>query len=265
MIPSEIPLSLHGKVAIVTGASRGIGRAIAERLALQGARVLLTARDGVRLKDAVASIATRGGLAAYRAVDLREASAGAQVVAEAVRLFGQVDLLINNAGATKRGDFTALTDGDWQDGFELKFFGTVRLTRAAWPLLKAGRGSVIMIAGIGGRTPGPHFAIGGSVNAALLSFTKALADVGVTDGVQVAAINPGFVRTDRFQPRLEAFAREKGLDLAAAEIQLVQEHGVRRVGEPADVANLVAYLVSPAGQYLHGSLIDLDGGQTKTI
>src|SRR5207245_3079724 len=96
--------------------------------------------------------------------------------------FGTIDILVNNAGATKRGEFERLSEEDWADGFALKFFGAVRLTRAAWPHLKQQSGSVINIAGVGGPTPGAQFAIGGSVNAALLSFTKALADVGVRDG-----------------------------------------------------------------------------------
>ena len=102
-----------------------------------------------------------------------------------------------SAGATRRGEFTALTDDDFLDGFALKFFGAVRLLRAAWPWLKISRGSVVNIAGIGGRTPGAQFAIGGSVNAALLSLTKSLAATGVAQGIQVNALSPGAIRTDR--------------------------------------------------------------------
>jgi 3-oxoacyl-[acyl-carrier protein] reductase len=264
MSSTEPNLPLKNKVALVTGASRGIGRAIAEKLAHANTRVMLTARDETKLKEAVATIAAAGGTAAFCVADLREEAAATTVIAETLRVFGQLDILVNNAGATKRGDFSALTDADFQDGFALKFFGAVRLTRLAWPHLKITRGAIINIAGVGGRTPGPQFTIGGSVNAAMLSFTKAIADVGLTDGVHVAAINPGMIRTDRFQTRLQTFAKEKGLDLAAAETQMVKESGVARIGEPSDVANLVAYLVSPAGSYLHGSIIDLDGGQTKT-
>lgn len=191
-----------GKSAIVTGASRGIGRAIAIQLARHGANVLLTARDATRLNEVAAEIRGLGRQAAVCAVDLRVATAGAQVVAAAISAFGAIDIVVNNAGATKRGDFLQLTDDDWSDGFALKLHGAVRLTRAAWPHLTIRRGSVVNIAGVGGRTPGADFAIGGAVNGAMLSFTKALADVGVRDGVQVNAINPGFVRTDRFTARL---------------------------------------------------------------
>jgi 3-oxoacyl-[acyl-carrier protein] reductase len=151
------------------------------------------------------------------------------------------------------------------DGYALKFFGMVRLLRAAWPELKKRRGSVVNIAGVGGRTPGTQFTIGGSVNAAVLSFTKAMADVGVQDGVQVNAINPGAVRTARLTTRLQAIAKEKGISVADAEAVMVQDSGIVKIGEPEDVANLVAFMVDPANRYLHGALIDLDGGTTKTM
>lgn len=247
---------LQGKVAIVTGASRGIGRAIALQLGRCGASIVLTARDEAAL-DAVAREIES---AVWMALDLRIPESARQLVDFAIEKFGRIDIVVNNAGATRRGEFLALTDEDWADGFALKFFGVMRLTRYAWPHLKAQSGSVVHIAGIGGRTPGREFAIGGSVNAALLSFTKALADPGVTDGVQVNAINPGAVRTDRLRKRLAG-----GGDLATAERKFVEASGITRVGEPEDIAELVAYLVSPAGRFIHGSLIDIDGGQTKTI
>ena len=141
----------------------------------------------------------------------------------------------------------------------------MRLLRAAWPALKERKGSVVNIAGTGGRTPGPQFTIGGSVNAAMQSFTKAMADVGVRDGVQVNAINPGAVRTARLTTRLRASSRELGISEAEAETRMLADSVVSRIGEPEDVANLVAFIVSPANRYLHGALIDLDGGTTKTI
>jgi 3-oxoacyl-[acyl-carrier protein] reductase len=163
--------TLTNKTAIVTGASRGIGRAIALHLAGEGARVLLTARDVTLLDGVVREISDAGGKAVRIAADLREPEAAAGIARKAVDEFGSIDILVNNAGATKRGEFEELSDEDFEDGFALKFFGAVRLTRAAWPYLRAGRGSVVYISGSGGRTPGAQFAIGGSVNAALLSFT----------------------------------------------------------------------------------------------
>jgi NAD(P)-dependent dehydrogenase (short-subunit alcohol dehydrogenase family) len=258
-------MKFAGKTAIVTGASRGIGRAIALRLAQEGARVVVCARDGEALTHAVKEIENGGGSAAAIALDLRQPENPGHLADFAGAKFGAIDILVNNAGATKRGEFEALTDEDWADGFALKFFGAVRLTRAAWPQLKKSAGSLIFISGIGGRTPGRQFTIGGSVNAALLSFTKAMADAGLRDGVQVNAINPGTIRTARFEKRLEAFAAERKIAVSAAEKHYVQEENISRVGEPADIAALVVFIAGAEGRFLHGSLIDMDGGATKTI
>jgi 3-oxoacyl-[acyl-carrier protein] reductase len=249
------------KTAIVTGASRGIGRAIALRLGGMGMQVVVCARDRVLL-DAVA---LEIGAAQVVALDLRLPESPPLVVDAAVKAFGGIDVLVNCAGATKRGDFEALTEADWMDGYALKMFGAVRLTRAAWPYLKARSGSLVNIAGSGGRTPGAEFTIGGSVNAALLSFTKAMADVGLRDGVQVNAINPGPVRTARLETRLAKLAAEREVDAAGALEIFVQEEKIVRVGEPEDIAAMVAFILSEPGRLLHGSLIDMDGGLTKTM
>ena len=256
---------LNGKTAVVTGASRGIGRAISHRLAAEGARVVLCARDPETLKNAAQEIKRTGGEAACMPADLRIPEMPAQLAAFAISNYGQIDIVVNNAGATKSGDFLSFTDEDWADGFALKFYSAVRLIRAAWPHLKSTSGSVANIIGVGGRMPGPLFAIGGSVNAALLSLTKALADSGVRDGVQVNAVNPGNVRTDRFQVRLNGYMKQHGVDAATAEQRIVAAANTTRIGESEDIAALVAFVVSPEGRFLQGSLIDMDGGATKVI
>jgi NAD(P)-dependent dehydrogenase (short-subunit alcohol dehydrogenase family) len=256
---------LQGKISIVTGASRGIGRAIALRLAAEGSSVVLCARDQALLDAAAIEIRASGGSAEAIALDLRLPDSGQRVADFAVGRFGRIDIVVNNAGATKRGDFLDLTDDDFADGFALKFFGSVRLTRAAWPHLKAARGSVVFISGVGGRTPGAQFTIGGSVNAALLSLTKALADLGLRDGVQVNAVNPGTIRTARYTGRLNALAKERGLDPESAEREYVRNGAIARIGEPEDIAALVAFIVGSDGKMLHGALIDMDAGATKTI
>jgi len=256
---------LQGKTSIVTGASRGIGRAIASRLAAAGSSVVLCARDQQLLDSAAAEIRGAGGTAEVIALDLRVSDSGKRLVDFAVERFGHLDILVNNAGATKRGEFLDLTDDDFADGFALKYFGSVRVTRASWRHLKAASGSVVFISGAGGRTPGAQFTIGGSVNAALLSLTKALADLGLRDGVQVNAINPGTIRTGRYTGRLNALAKERGLDPDAAEREYVKNASIVRIGEPDEIAAMVELMVGPEGKMFHGALIDMDAGSTKTI
>jgi len=255
-------LQLSGKVAVVTGASRGIGRAIARTLATQGVRLALAARSQDQLEQLAASLQTE---CLIQAVDLREPAAPAAVIAATIAHFGQFDMLINNAGATKRGDFLSLPDADWDDGFALKFFGAMRLCRAAWPQLVANHGNIVNIVGIGGRTGSAEFSIGGSVNAALLNLTKSLADRGVKEGVRVNAINPGSIATERLQTRIRAFAAEHNFDEARAAQEMARSMGITRFGTPTEIANAVAFLVSPLSAYIHGAILDIDGGQTRTL
>jgi NAD(P)-dependent dehydrogenase (short-subunit alcohol dehydrogenase family) len=257
--------NIAGKVAIVTGGSRGIGRAIALRLARERAQVVIAARDKTALAAAADEIVKTGGIVETFAADLREPEAPAALARAAVNAFGGIDIVVNNAGATRRGEFLELSEADWMDGFALKFFGAVRLSRAAWPYLKERRGAVLNIIGTGGRTPGPLFTLGGSVNGAFLSFTKALADVGIRDGVQVNAINPGYIRTDRLQGWIKSTAAETGGDLKVAEREMIRRANIVGIGEPEDIASLAAFVLSPQNRMVHGALIDLDGGLTKTV
>lgn len=255
-------LQLSGKVAIVTGASKGIGRAIAETLAAEGMKLVLAARSRDLLEQLAGKLKTE---CLVQDVDLRDPAVPATVIAAAQKRFGKLDLLVNNAGATKRGDFLALTDEDWSDGFALKFYGAMRLSRAAWPLLKESQGAIVNIVGIGGRTGSAEFAIGGAVNAALLNLTKVLADRGIGDGVRVNAINPGTIATDRLQVRIRSFAQEQGIDEAEAARRMPRAMGVARFGKPAEIAEAVAYLASARAAYLQGAILDVDGGLTRTL
>lgn len=252
---------LAGKTAIVTGASRGIGRAIALALAAEGARVVVAARDAAALVEVVAAC----GDARAFAADLRGEGAPRALVDFALAEYGALDILVNNAGATKRGDFFALSDDDFRDGFALKFYAAVRAVRAAWPHLMRSRGAVVNIVGVGGRTGSADFAIGGAVNAALLNFTKVMADRGVRDGVRVNAINPGSIATDRLTARVKTHSAQRGVSETEAMAEMAAALGVTRFGQPAEIAAAAVFLASPAAAYIQGAILDVDGGQTRTL
>ncbi len=252
---------LAGKAALVSGASRGIGLAIARRLAADGARVMLVARSAAALAGEVAALPGAVGFPA----DLTDPAAAGEAVAAAVAAFGGLDLLVHSAGATRRGDFLALEDAAWADGYALKLFGAVRLCRAAWPHLQRAGGGAVLIAGVGGRVASADFTIGGSVNAALMNLTKALADRGVQDGVRVNAINPGSIRTDRLTGRIATLARERSLDAEAAARALAAETGVARFGLPEEIAGVVSFLAGADAAYVQGAILDVDGGWVRAV
>ena len=256
---------LSGKVALVTGSSRGIGRGIALELARAGSDVVLTGRGEDKLKAVAAEIEALGRKAAIHAADLTANAEPADLVAALERSFGRLDILVCNAGAARRGDFFTLNDRDWNDGFALKFFAHVRLCRQVWPYLKKTGGSIVFISGIGARTPVADYMIGATVIGASLAFMRALAEIGRKDGVQVNTVNPGSVDTDRFRHRLAIIMNKTSLDEAAAIEHHRKELDVTRFGTPQDVAGLVCFIVSPRGSWIHGSAMDIDGGQVGPL
>ena len=256
---------LVGKVALITGASRGIGRAIALMLASAGCDVMLTARDRDALEAVAAEVRALGRKAAVHAADLAAGGAPDALVAAVQGVFGRLDILVNNAGATKRGGFFEQSDKEWRDAFELKFFAHVQLCRLAWPLLRADKGSVVFIAGTSPRAPVADSMVGAAVVAAMLAFMRALADLGKRDGVRVNAVNPGSIKTDRFRGRLAKVMQKTGLDEAAATERHRRDLDITRFGVPEDIAGLVEFIVSPRGSLLHGSAIDMDGGQVSPL
>jgi NAD(P)-dependent dehydrogenase (short-subunit alcohol dehydrogenase family) len=259
-------LGLSEKVALVTGANRGIGAAIAMELAREGVHLCLVARDLKKLNEVASALGDTANVRVIvHAADLREPAAAADAVKAATGAFGRLDILVNNAGATKRADFFTLTDEDFLDGFALKFHGYVRTTRAAWPHLRNAKGNIVNIVGIGSRSGSAEFTIGGAVNVAILNFTKAMADIGMQDGVRVNAINPGFIETERLGRTIERTMRNRSCSREAAIAYLLSTHGTTRLGQPEEIAAMTAFLVSDRAGFLQGSIIDVDGGATRSL
>jgi NAD(P)-dependent dehydrogenase (short-subunit alcohol dehydrogenase family) len=253
------------KVAVVTGGSRGIGREIAERLARDGYDVALASSTPEALIKASKEIeATSGRRVVPCVVDLRNAGAATQVLGVVESEFGQTDVLVNCAGATKGGAFTELSDEVWADGFALKFFGAVRLCRAFWPSLRRSRGTVINIVGGFARTPDPDFMIGGAVNAAFANFSKALSKQGLRDDINVNAIHPGTIVTERLFSIAKTRADLENRSAQDVFNSMLSREGLRRLGKPEDVANLVSFLCNPDSRHIQGAAIAIDGGATAS-
>jgi len=259
-------VELAGKVAVITGGSRGIGKAIAMRLAEEGADAVISARTGETLALTAKEISEITGRRVVAVpADLSTLEGCETLHREALAAFDHIDILVNCAGATKSGPFLELSDEIWREGFDLKFFGAVRLSRLFWPQLRESHGSVINIVGGMARTPNPGFAIGGSVNAALANFAKALAGLGLLDDVNVNVIHPGQVQTERLTEMMADQAAASGKTPEEVLNDTIQRQGIRRLGTTDDVAELAAFLAGPRARHIHGTAISVDGGGTKGL
>jgi len=258
-----MPKEFEGKVVVVSGGSRGIGRGIATAFAREGAQTVLAASSAANLAEGAKAVAASGGPEPMTvAGDLRTLAGCEQVFTRVNERFKRCDVLINNAGATKGGKFFELPDEAWDDGFALKFRAAVRLTRLFWPLLKEAHGSMISIVGGAARTPGPDFLIGGAVNAALANFSKGLSAMGNRDDVNVNVIHPGQTQTDRVEQLFAQFAKAQNKTVEQVREEALVKSGLRRIGTPEDVGELAVFLCSARGRHIQGTAIALDGGNT---
>ncbi|MFY9689931.1 MAG: SDR family oxidoreductase [Candidatus Acidiferrales bacterium] len=252
-------------VAIVTGASQGIGRATAVRLARDFSAVVLVARNKDKLEGTAADVRSVGAEPMVHDLDLREAQAAEIVIKGTLERFGRIDALLNIAGAVPQIDVFEMTDAQWDDGMALKLHGARRLTIRAWDALKVSKGSVVLLSGSAALDPKPGFAAVAATNAAIIALAKAFAEQGIKDGVQVNSVVPGAVMTGRRQSFFEKWAPAHNLTVEEAIKKFPEEAGISRFGKPEEIADLLAFLVSPAAKWLTGASVRMDGGETKGV
>jgi 3-oxoacyl-[acyl-carrier protein] reductase len=252
-------------VAIVTGASQGIGRATAIRLARDFSALVLVARDRAHLDETAEAVKAAGAEALAIDIDLSELPAAQTVVDQALAAFGRIDALLNIAGAVPQIDLFEMTDEQWEGGLELKLHGARRLTIAAWPALKVAKGSVVLMSGNSALFPKAPYAAVGTINAAIVALAKAFSDRGIADGVQVNSVLPGPVMTGRRRSHLEHWAPLHNMTVEQATANFPKEAGIARYGEPEEIAELMAFLVSPGARWMTGSTLRMDGGEVKSI
>jgi NAD(P)-dependent dehydrogenase (short-subunit alcohol dehydrogenase family) len=255
-----------GKVVVISGGSRGIGRSIAVAFAKEGAQTVLASSSAQNLAAAAKTVGQAGGPQPITvSADLRTLAGCEQVFKTVNEKLGRCDILVNSAGATKAGNFLELSDDTWIDGYALKFFGCVRLCRLFWPMLKEAHGTVVNIDGGAARTPGPDFTIGGSVNAAMANFSKALSKLGLKDDVNVNVIHPGTTDTERTNQLLEQRAKASGRSFEDLRNENIAKSGLRRMGTPEDIATLTLFLCGPQARHIQGTAIAVDGGGTPGV
>jgi NAD(P)-dependent dehydrogenase (short-subunit alcohol dehydrogenase family) len=260
-------LGLRGKTAVVTGASKGIGRAIARALADEGVDLAICARTKADIERTAAEVADATSVTVHPfPADLSRAEDVEQFAAFALECLERVDILVNNAGAIPPGTIDSLDDATWHTAYDLKLWGYIRLTKALLPgMRRRGSGVVLNIIGNAGRQPSAGYIAGGAANAALMNFTKGLAADTGPHGIRVNAINPGPIRTERHTTLMAARARAAGISIEEAERESARGIPLGRAGLPEEVAAVAVFLASDAASYVHGAIIPVEGGLTLGV
>lgn len=253
-------LNLNNKTALITGASKGIGKAIAESLANEGCNLVLTARSGDKLNELKTELQKKHNISVeVIAIDLSQKNA----VEKVTEFCGEIDILINNAGAIPPGNLSDINEDIWREAWNLKVFGYINLTRLIYNKMKTVKKGVILnIIGSAGQKPMYNYIAGTTANAGLMAFTKALSNGSTANGIRVLGINPGFTTSDRLITMMKGKAKEQFNDEERWE-ELFKDLPFERAAKAEEVADLTTFLVSPKCSYISGTIITIDAGHAN--
>lgn len=253
-------LNLNNKTALITGASKGIGKAIAESLANEGCNLVLIARSGGKLDELKTELQKKHNISVeVIAIDLSQKSA----VEKVTEFCGEIDILINNAGAIPPGNLSDINEDIWREAWNLKVFGYINLTRLIYNKMKTVKKGVILnIIGSAGQKPMYNYIAGTTANAGLMAFTKALSNGSTANGIRVLGINPGFTTSDRLITMMKGKAKEQFNDEERWE-ELFKDLPFERAAKAEEVADLTTFLVSPKCSYISGTIITIDAGHAN--
>lgn len=259
-------LGLVGCVALITGGSKGIGKAVAKAMAGEGVKLAICARGEAALHETAAELHAAGAEVLSVRADTTQGEDIRRFVDNAAAHYGRIDILVNNAVSSTQSSFAALSDEEWRHHIDVKLLGYVRCAREAMPHLeKSGRGRIINVAGMTARIVSEYRMTNGVVNAAVTNFTKHLAEQAGRKGITVNAIHPGYTWTPRLVAALERWAKLDGVALEKVTALRLAEIPIGRFIQPEDLSNLVLFLCSDAASAITGQAIAVDGGSGRAI
>lgn len=260
-------LGLNGKVALVCAASRGLGKAVAEELANEGANLILCARNADVLSQTCDEIRRKSNVEVLGiSADLTEIADIESLYKESIETFGKIDILVNNVGGPPAGTFENLSRKNWEDANRLLLISVLDLTRLVLPQMKENSwGRILNITSIASKQPVENLILSNSLRAAVTGFAKTLADEVAPFGITVNNILPGYTRTERVEQLAHTIAEKEGITPQEAQSKWTNQIPMKRLGEPQEFAALAAFLVSERASYITGSSIAVDGGWTRSL